>query len=889
MTRLVFYLQYAAKNLRRSGQWTVFAVFCVAAGVATVVALRGLGLAITDSLLTNLRQYNHGDINLSTVSGFGPFAVAFQRGADEPSIIPDWQMQQVRAWAAANNAAMTAYALVSNVQITAVGAAETGRPQFSSSLFIDPASFGAMNPIVALDPAGVPLAQLFTGDYDIVISQNMAESLNVKVGDPVRVSGTEQPFTVRGIVSTDAEANIQNVFAAFFGFAYFDSRHAETLGLNPNPNTIGINLPDGASEADIEQAANEATQLVYAREVSTTPYLLRRNQELSDMVGRFIVAMGLGAMLIGGVGITNTMLVLVRRRSMEIAALKTFGLKGRQIGALFLAEAFLLGLIGSAVGILIGVLMSGAVNQYGEAFLQQKLPWKIYPEALAFGLGLGMAVTMVFGVLPVLTAAQVRPNVILRPNETPIPRAGVIQSLFALLVVVVVLGLIAGQIIGPALDKVARLRLPSPAVLGILGVGGTLLFLGLLTFLLWILVWIIGHLPTFGNVDLRLALRNLSTNRLRTATTLLALTAGMFALSSISYFGLGAREIVRIQFSQTLGGNVMIVPLLPKQVAQPVIDLALAYQNGIQYKTVLNVNAGRITRLEDQPIIIDDTQREVPLTILTRDTDNPALNSGPVRQGRDLTPEDRGQQVIVLSEQSLVESVLRGFTLEEVGIRAGSHIRLRVQGNSYDFEVVGIVGSQNGFSPNIAGAYIPPGVIDSTYAVDVVQVDPQYVNEVLLNLSEVPLIFSVDVTFIDGLIRRLIEQLAAIPTVVGILSLLAAAVIMANTVALAILERRRQIGILKAIGLKRGRVLRILLLENTIVGLLGGLLGIGLSSLGVSLLTALGAGVAIPIPSEATLITIGLIVAAIVIAWAATLLSARAVVRERVLRVLRYE
>ena len=650
-----------------------------------------------------------------------------------------------------------------------------------------------------------------------------------------------------------------------------------------------LNLPDGASEADIEQAANEATQLVYAREVSTTPYLLRRNQELSDMVGRFIVAMGLGAMLIGGVGITNTMLVLVRRRSMEIAALKTFGLKGRQIGALFLAEAFLLGLIGSAVGILIGVLMSGAVNQYGEAFLQQKLPWKIYPEALAFGLGLGMAVTMVFGVLPVLTAAQVRPNVILRPNETPIPRAGVIQSLFALLVVVVVLGLIAGQIIGPALDKVARLRLPSPAVLGILGVGGTLLFLGLLTFLLWILVWIIGHLPTFGNVDLRLALRNLSTNRLRTATTLLALTAGMFALSSISYFGLGAREIVRIQFSQTLGGNVMIVPLLPKQVAQPVIDLALAYQNGIQYKTVLNVNAGRITRLEDQPIIIDDTQREVPLTILTRDTDNPALNSGPVRQGRDLTPEDRGQQVIVLSEQSLVESVLRGFTLEEVGIRAGSHIRLRVQGNSYDFEVVGIVGSQNGFSPNIAGAYIPPGVIDSTYAVDVVQVDPQYVNEVLLNLSEVPLIFSVDVTFIDGLIRRLIEQLAAIPTVVGILSLLAAAVIMANTVALAILERRRQIGILKAIGLKRGRVLRILLLENTIVGLLGGLLGIGLSSLGVSLLTALGAGVAIPIPSEATLITIGLIVAAIVIAWAATLLSARAVVRERVLRVLRYE
>jgi ABC-type antimicrobial peptide transport system permease subunit len=891
MKRLAFYLQYAAKNLLRSGQWTTFAIFCVAAGVATVVALRSLGLAITDSLLTNLRQYNHGDINLSSIPGFGPFAVAFQRGVDEPSIFPEWQMQRVRHWAAVNNAQMTAYALASNVQITTIEGKEVGRPQFSSSLFIDPVSFTQMNHVVALDPPGVPLDQLFTGGNDVVISQNMAESQHIKVGDLVRVTGTEQPFTVRGIVATDAEANIENVFAAFFGFAYFDVQKAELLGLNSNPNTIGINLPDGANEAQIEQAANDVGSLVYAREIHTTPFLLRRNKEVSDMVGRFIVAMGLGAMLIGGVGIMNTMLVLVRRRSMEIASLKTFGLKGRQIGAMFLSEAFLLGLVGSLVGIVIGVLMSGAVNRYGEAFLQQKLPWKVYPEAVLFGLGLGLAVTMVFGVLPVLTATKVRPGIILRPNETVIPRAGVIQSLLAMAFIVVVLGLIAGQIVGPALDKMSSLRLPPTPILGILCVGATLLFLGFLTFLLWIVVWFIGHIPSFGNVELRLALRNLSTHRWRTATTLLALTAGMFALSSISYFGLGAREIVKIQFAQTLGGNVMIVPLLPKEVAQPIIDLGLAYQNGIQYKTVLNVNTGRITRLEGQPIVIEDTQREVPITILMRETNNPALNSGIVRQGRDLTPEDKGKYVVVLSEQSLVESVLRGFTLEEVGIHAGSHIRMRIRGQSYDFEVVGIVGSSNGFTPNIAGAFIPPGVpgLELPYSIDVVQVDPQYVNEVLLNLSGIPLTFSVDVTFIDGLIRRLIDQLAAIPTIVGILSLLAAAVIMANTVALAILERKRQIGILKAIGLKRGRVLRIILLENTIVGLLGGLIGIGLSSLGVSIMTALGAGIAIPIPREATLITIGLVVASILIAWIATLLSARIAIREKVLRVLRYE
>jgi ABC-type antimicrobial peptide transport system permease subunit len=205
--------------------------------------------------------------------------------------------------------------------------------------------------------------------------------------------------------------------------------------------------------------------------------------------------------------------------------------------------------------------------------------------------------------------------------------------------------------------------------------------------------------------------------------------------------------------------------------------------------------------------------------------------------------------------------------------------------------VVGITGSSNGFTPNVAGAYIPPDIpgIEAAYVVDVVQVEPDKVDQVLLNMSTIPLLFPIDVTFIDGLIRRLIEQLAAIPTVVGILSLLAAAVIMANTVSLAMLERRRQIGVLKAIGLKRRRVLRIMLLENTIVGLLGGLLGIGMSSLFTSVLTALGSGSVLPMPSEATGITIGLLIASIVIAWLATLFSARIAIQERVLRVLRYE
>lgn len=872
-------------------------MFCIAAGVATVVALRSLGLAISDSLVSNLRLYNHGDINVSSVPNYGPFAATFQRGADEPSVMPPSTVEFVRRWAEARGGRISAYALVSNIQITALHDDVPAKPQFTSSFFIDPLSFDLAAPIVALEPAGVPLEQLLSGGYEVVISRNLADSQRLSVGDQVRVSGTEQPFTVTGIIPTETEASINNILASFFGFVYFSANQAATMGLNENPNTIGIVLPDGATADEITSATADLTSRMWFREVSATPWLLERNQEIADLISRFIVTMGLGAMLIGGVGIMNTMLVLVGRRSMEIAALKTFGLKGRQISLLFMSEAFLLGVIGSVLGVVVGLLLSGAVNTYGEAFLQQKLPWRLHPEAIVFGVGLGMVVTMVFGVLPVLIAANVRPAIVLRPNESHVPSASVRQVILAIGMVAVVLGVIAGQIIGPVLERATDVadrfvNTPNPTLTGIALVFATVIILALLTGFMWMVVWVLGHLPTLGRVDVRLALRNLSTRRLRTATTLLALTAGMFALSSITYFGLGTREVIRFQFAQTLGGNVMIVPLLPREIAQPYVNLAVNAQEGVESTTVLNLNAARLIRVNGERIMLEEEERTFTMSVMTRDTTNTELNSGPLLAGRDLTEADRGQPVVVLAQQSAINGLVQGFeSLEQIGIEVGSTIRMRINGRSLDLEVVGIVGSPSRFTPTIANAYLPPDIegVQPAYRINVVQVDTEHVNQFLTNLTAVPLLFAVDVSLIDGLLKRLIDQLAAIPTVVGILSLLAAAVIMANTVSLTMLERRQQIGILKAIGLKRGRVLRVVLLENTVIGLLGGLLGIGISSLGVTLLTTIGTGFSIPIPSDATLLTIGLVVASVGIAWLATLLSARVAIRETVAKILRYE
>lgn len=887
--RQAFYVQYALRNLWRSRRWSAFAVLSVAAGVATMVALRSLGLAIGDSLTDSVRSSNHGDITLSIGNNGGGFGAIFNSRDDDDHFSSN-QVNVIQDWVNRRGGAMTSY-ISTTVQVSALDFSSVGRLQFTASYFINPQTYPPTQDIRAVKPSGVPLGDLFQGGNEVVISENLADQQNIDVGDMVRVSGTEEPYIVRGIVPTDAESGLRDLLAAFFGFAYFDMSQTDILSINPNPNRISLTLPDGATNDEIERAGDEVFDIIQRSgrpaRVTTVPSLLELNQNIADVIGRFVVVMGLGAMLLGGVGIINTMLVIVRRRTSEIAALKTFGLKGRQIGLLFMTEAILLGIIGSVVGSVIGIILSYFTNSFGETVIRRSLTFRIYPEAILFGVILGVVVTAIFGLLPVLTALRVRPNIILRPNENFIPRASILQTIFALIFVVISLGLIAGQIIGPIPEGVPG---PNNIELGLIGVTVTLTILAVLVGLLWIVVWIVSKLPTFGVVDLRLALRNMTTQRIRTATTLLALSAGMFALSSITFWGAGVREVISVALTDTLGGNVMIIPLIPSEMAQPIIDDRLSQIEGVEYRTTIIRSDVQIVSVDGQSI--GQIRAQAPgsfipgwLDTSIYDTDNPNLSSGTLQSGRALRLDDRGQNVAVVKMNS---------TMLLAGTGVGSTLIVEYRGRNYELEVVGTIAEDQTLESSLRGdLQIPPETINAmtqdNFQLNVVQVEPENLNDVLLSISAIPLVFALDITFIDGVFSRLIEQFSALPFLVGLLSTGAAAVIMANTVALSTLERRRQIGILKAVGLKGKRVLRIMLLENLIVSLLGGVIGIGLSAIGVAVMTAFGLADLVFIPKQATPIAIALVFAAVMIALTATFLSANVAVRERVLNVLRYE
>ena len=902
--RLRFYIMYALRNIRRGGRWTTLAVLCITAGVATVVALRSLGLAIGDTLTNNVRIEVKGDLLIRNDSIFGGF------GSNDPNPFPPEQLEELLAWADENGGASSAFMSGRNMQLTKTEQSGFGRPSFIGSNFIDPASYPPTHTIRAIDPPDAPLADLFAGGNDVVISDNLAQQSDIAVGDQVRVTGTQELYTVRGIVSVAEESSVTNFLNAFFGFAYFDlARAREAINADFAPNRIGIVFPQSPDEATLDAMGDEIEALAPGVNATDIYDFLERYEVVSQYLSDFVVVMGLGALLIGGVGIMNTMLVLVRRRTNEIAAVKTFGLRGGQVAALFLTEGLMLGFVGSLLGLVVGILLSGIVNEYGSVALRQQIVFAIYPEALLFGFTLGMVVTAIFGVAPILTAVKVRPSIILRPNESHLVALGLAQSLLLLVFVTISLGLVVGHIIRPSFELTAERmaeqspeftvpedeigpsrgrerptgfgggegELPPAYLVGVVGVAGAFVLFGILIAALWLIVFLIGKAPSMGMVTLRLALRNLSTNRLRTAITLLALSAGMLALSSISFVGEGTRELLNIQLSRTFGGNVLVFPFpgVPEGMINRGVNGALE-DIPIEYRTVIYNYSLSLSAINDEAV-----EAEADVTVWESDNDDIYSGQPPLREGRMLSPADEGQQIAVLPSQ----------LADEQGIKVGDRIRL--EGLESELEVVGIVNASDDTATfGAASAIVPPGAlpatVESEFTMYAFQVPEEDLNRALAELSSLIFAFSIDVGLIDGLISRFIDQFAAIPTIVGILSLFAAAVIMANTVALSTLERRRQIGILKAIGLKGGRVLRVMFIESSVVGLLSAAVGIGLSALFITWLGNSG-GIAIPLPADARLTAVALVAAALFIGWMATFLSARVALKERVMNVLRYD
>ena len=986
LEKLTFYTRHSINDLRVNGQRTLFALLCIAAGVAAIVSLQTLGVMIQDTLTGSIQESNRGDIRLSPNPGSDVTEAVKQRGIDE-GVVTEGSLFStqtfsltgigtMRTWFSSNypGSEITYRQAVNDVS---AGLSINIPARDASKTFVMPYIIDAkVYPFYGTRKTedGQPLSVVLQGPNDIVLSRNLADDLGAEVGDTVSLSGASEDFTLRGIVATSEESGFDNIQGSLFGYYYIDLSAVSLFSnMTQAADVIYVKLPPTANVSAVKDRFEQ--RFPYLSD-TTTIDLKDQNSQISDAVTQLVTVMGLVSLLIGGIGIVNTMLVIVSRRTTEVAVLKTIGLEAEQVTVLFLVEAVLMGIFGSILGIVLGWVAAYAIKGVAENFLAQTLTFRITLSPPLTGFIVGVLVTTIFGFLPTLAAGQVRPNLVLRPSDTVVPKAGRARSFAALLFVMLAISLVAQPLINNLLSgqtlraaasgvggflgllmgltllagglfggwthhklwrRILRwlLMVPGLPILGALfGLGvpallilfASFITVGVLYVVLWVLIWLVGRFfPAWRFVDLRIALRSMLAAKGRNASTLLALVIGVFTLSLITMLAGTITKRFEQLLQNEVGGNVIVFAAGQNGTLDKVNSVLDSVPGVESYSSVGTYDAmfASITdQATGQTWTIDDLKANIEanakgsrqngedtLTWLNgidaRGVDS-NLPDVAFYAGRQLTPADTGPwdpangnypPIVISAYQETIDAGIKvgdliTYNLSSKNNGATALVPGAQQKETITFEIVGMVdrtgnqisvnfGSMN-YAPSTAFS-TPPDAISA-----IVQVDEANIRDLRQQMNQIPGVFVLETKMLNDLINSVIKQFTSFPILVAALSLIVGGIVIANSVALSTLERRREIAVMKAVGLQRERVLGMLLLEYGLMGVIGGLIGVGLGGIGLlyMLTQSFGGEMGSSIPYVTAFELMALCVG---IALAAAVLTAWNASGEKPLNVLRYE
>ena len=912
------YFNYTTRSLQRGGQRTVLALFCVAVGVMAIVALQLVGLMINNALTSNVRVANGGDVAITSFTK--PFTTSDLSFFDQLK----------------SNGTITSYTALSSSRGVLTNA--TRITSKYSILAVDPATYPVVTPPTFVNPTNSSIASLLTGNQ-VIVDTILADQLNKKVGDTLIAHGSSNTsgntlvlqVKIAGIV-TDSGVLAQNSGVMLVSRSYFATVAPASAELY---NMVNVITADQQHTDKAVQSINTHFPLASTQTVADT---LKSQQDLVDTVRKFLEIAGLLALLIGGVGIVNTMQVLLSRRKIEIAMLKTNGYKRHDLVLLFGLEAGLIGLIGGVIGALAATGVSYLLRGLVQKTFNISIPFVLDPPTIAGGVLIGLVTALIFGLMPIAQAANIRPLNVIRelPSSN---RAGSIALTAGLLIVV------------SALFCLLSIFILNNAILGIGAVYGTFIFLGLLSLFFTPVVVLVGKLPvperfnlrylgllllgvvlavlialvlpTFGYLVLaltvvgfvvvllprawkssaKMALRNIGRQRARTTTTLLALFVGIFTVGLILILGLNLRDIINTSVSGNQTYNVeaiasknevdalqagqSTIPGLSKTARNSIVTTVPVSINNQSMEDILKgVSANSASNSPGREDVLGELSGAQSFDVANNQF--PDTTNVQITQGRNLVASDAGSNNVLIPVQLADLESIAGH----IGVNSTLVLSSADGKQSEMLTVVGVYNARGVGGPQeplLTTTSAVQGLSQAGMSQEIfyMKIAPDSVGKALATIGELaPNALVLNQNNITEYIDQFLNYILLTLITVAGLSLLAGIIIIANAVALAMLERRRELGILKSVGYTSGTVLSEVLIENGIVGGLGAILAMLFVTLAINILGRLAFHATFSVNG---LIALVLIVGAALLAMITAALVAYRSVRVRPLEVLRYE
>ncbi|MDQ6856491.1 MAG: FtsX-like permease family protein [Candidatus Dormibacteraeota bacterium] len=730
-----------------------------------------------------------------------------------------------------------------------------GAPTFGANWANTPGSpfhFRSGHPPQAADEVGVDAATAAANG--IHLGQRI---------DMVFNGGPKQSFRVSGIVGYGQADNVAGATIALFT----TSTAMRVLDTQGNFDQITVYSAGGVSDATLRDRIAKIlpTDMVAQTGTAQAAQQVQATQSVIGILSTALLVFGLIALFVGSFLIVNTFTILIAQRSRELALLRALGATRRQVMISVLTEAFLTGLVASAIGAGLGILLAiGLARLLGFSLTNGGLT--ITPRSFIVSIVVGIAVTVVAAVLPARRATRVAPMAALRdavPEAAPVTRRRIVGG--------AIVAVIGASLLGTGLFA------DTGQTLLLLGLGALALFIGI-AYLSPLLVrpvaGVIGRpLARLRGVPGRLARENAIRSPRRTASTAAALMIGVALIAAVAV----------IASSFKASGEASIVGSLNSQLL--VTDTASRGGFTTDVVTVLTRDPRlvNLTEVRANSVVIGSANQSL-LAI-----DVAAINH---TVAFDMVSGD------ATSIADPTNMLVDDGTATTRGWVTGSTVRAQFP---YSSAAV---------TKHIGGVYHGNALISgfvvslATYSANFPK--PQQDIAILANPSPGQTLSSADAAlksdlaafptltvqtkqeFIDANSKS-IDQAQSLIDVLLILSVIIAALGVVNTLALSVLERSRELGLLRALGLTRRQTRSMVRWEAVIIALLGAVLGLVIGAgMGTAVVRAL-ANQGLSKLSVPAMQLLEYVVAAFVIGVLAAVLPARRAARLNVLDAIAME
>ncbi len=653
------------------------------------------------------------------------------------------------------------------------------------------------------------------GPGEVLLDADTAEQKHVDIGDPLTVIA--QPGSFKVEVVGIATFKTTNPGAAL---VFLDPAVAadKLLGRDGVATSVQVDAAQGVTDAQLKRRI--ATELGGGRyELETAD---EQAESAASQLGGFLdvikyVMLGFAgiAVLVGIFLIVNTFSMLIAQRTRELGLLRALGADRRQVRRSVLTEAVLLGVVGSTLGLATGIGLA-----FGLIKLMSLFGMNLKTTEMVIGWGtpvaayvVGVGVTFVAAYLPARRAATVSPMAALADAEI----AGVGRPLRVRAVV----GAIVGALGAAALVGCATATETSSAA-SLLGLGVVLTLIATVIagpLLVRPVIRVLGGFfpAVFGSVG-RMSQRNALRNPRRTGATAAALMVGLALVGGMSVASASMTKSFDEQIDKTLGADFVV------QNAN-----FMPFPQEITEKVMATEGAGLVVRQRFAPVAVrlpDGERVETTASGYDPDLDEVAR-----------IPYVEGNTAAALADGNIAMDA--GFAKDH-DVRVGSAIPVEFPaGRKTELKVAALTdqdgaegfGTQGGLFLGFATIEkFVPGGQDSALYVNAASgaSDASLRADLDKTLDPYPQVQVRDLADYKKLIHDQIAVLLYLVYALLGLAIVIAVLGVVNTLALSVVERTREIGLLRAIGLGRRQLRRMIRLESVVIAVFGAVLGLAL-------------------------------------------------------------